>query len=84
MWFKRRNPDFFRGMFAFARRRGGSSRRGAGRFGLGRSKSRLRGDDIKVVTTDMNGLRMNAMAMNGGQDRNVFREEMRRQERARY
>ncbi|KAK0620123.1 hypothetical protein B0T14DRAFT_224262 [Immersiella caudata] len=83
VWFKRRNPDFFRGMFAFARRRGGS-RRGGGRFGLGRSKSRLRGDDIKVVTTDMNGLRMNAMAMNGGQDRNVFREEMRRQDRARY
>ncbi|KAK0641345.1 hypothetical protein B0T16DRAFT_380051 [Cercophora newfieldiana] len=87
VWFKRRHPDFFRGMFAFNRRRfgrrGGNS--GGGRFGFGRSKStRLRGDDIKVVTTDMNGLRMNAMAMNGGQDRNVFREEMRRQERARY
>lgn len=90
VWFKRRHPDFLRDVFAFRRRRwpkqrGGNGSGGAGRFGFGRSKSqRLRGEDIKVINTDMNGLRMNAMAMNGDRDRNVFREEMRRQERARY
>jgi len=98
VWFKRRHPDFFRGFMSRFRRRLparrvvapplGGNVGGAGRFGLpGRSKSkisRLRGEDIKVVTTDMNGLRMNAMAMNGDRDRNVFREEMRRQERARF
>jgi len=89
VWLKRRHPDFFRRIFTFGRGRigwrGGNSGKSRGRFGLGRSKSsRIRGDDIKVVTTDMNGLRMNAMAMNGGQGRNVFREEMRRQDSARY
>lgn len=57
----------------------------AGGFTAGRSKSqRIRHQDIKVVTTDMNGLRMNAMAMNGDRDRNVFREEMKRQDRGRF
>ncbi|KAK5658366.1 hypothetical protein OQA88_2342 [Cercophora sp. LCS_1] len=87
VWFKRRNPDFLRNMFAFRRRRyNPRTERSGGRFGLGlgRSRSQIRGQDIKVVTTDMNGLRMNAMAMNGGQDRNVFREELRRQDRTRF
>ncbi|KAK3988498.1 hypothetical protein QBC44DRAFT_292737 [Cladorrhinum sp. PSN332] len=43
---------------------------------------RIRGQDIKVVTTDIDGLRMNAMRLAGG-GRNVFREEMMRQERSR-
>ncbi|KAK4463924.1 hypothetical protein QBC42DRAFT_322503, partial [Cladorrhinum samala] len=45
---------------------------------------RIRGEDIRVVTTDINGLRMNAMRMAGGGvggSGNVFREELRRQER---
>ena len=67
---------------------------------------RIRGEDIRVVTTDINGLRMNAMRMAGGGvgggmmggggtggygegafiraegSGNVFREELRRQERS--
>ncbi|KAK0715104.1 hypothetical protein B0H67DRAFT_644892 [Lasiosphaeris hirsuta] len=82
VWFRRRHPDFGRGWFTF--RRGGRWRGGAG-YGVGRSKSqRVRGQDIKVINTDINGLRMNAMAMNGDRDRNIFREEMRRQERFRF
>ncbi|KAK4225376.1 hypothetical protein QBC38DRAFT_368820 [Podospora fimiseda] len=49
---------------------------------------RIRGQDIKVVTTDINGLRMNAMRLAGGGvgegETNVFREEMMRQERLRF
>ncbi|KAK3353318.1 hypothetical protein B0T25DRAFT_607531 [Lasiosphaeria hispida] len=82
VWFRRKHPDFGRGWFTF--RRGGRWRGGGG-YGVGRSKGqRLRGQDIKVINTDMNGLRMNAMAMNADRDRNIFREEMRRQERARF
>ena len=62
---------------------------------------RLQGKEIKVVTTDLDGLRMNAVRMaeaergwgggGGGMglglglgpDGNVFREEVRRQERMR-
>ncbi|KAK4183447.1 hypothetical protein QBC35DRAFT_518203 [Podospora australis] len=49
---------------------------------------RLQGKDIRVVTTDINSLRMNAVKMAGnggfgGGGPNVFREEMRRQERVR-
>ncbi len=88
VWFKRKHPDFGRGFFTFRRRQrwaGGGDGGGRG-YGIGRSKSqRLRGQDIKVVTTDINGLRMNAMAMNGDRGgSNVFREEMRRQDRARF
>jgi len=83
VWFKRRHPDFVRNLFSFRRRPSWPRPRG---FGIGRSKSqRLRGEDIKVINTDMNGLRMNAMAMNGAlnaeRDRNLFREELRRQDR---
>jgi hypothetical protein len=84
VWVKRRYPDFWRNFLSFR------FRRWPGRGGkFGRSKSqKLRGQDIKVINTDMNGLRMNAMAMNGAlnaeRDRNVFREELRRQDKSRY
>lgn len=68
--------------------------RAASGYGQGRSQRQrmgggggggLRGKDIKVVTTDIQGLRMNAVNMMAGQNqqqgRNVFREEVRRQER---
>lgn len=99
VWFRRRHPDFGRGFVQVClgrrwRRRqrwprqgpsGGAVGGAAGGFTAGRSKSqRIRHQDIKVVTTDMNGLRMNAMAMNGDRDRNVFREEMKRQDRGRF
>ena len=99
VWFKRRQPDFGRGLFALFDRCGARRERGGGMgmaengvgavegkgYGVGRGRSqRLRGQDIKVINTDLQGLRMNAMAMYGDQDRNVFREEMRRQERVRF
>jgi hypothetical protein len=62
---------------------GGGGGRG---YGIGRSRSqRVRGQDIKVVTTDIAGLRMNAMAMNGERGgSNVFRDEVRRQDKMRF
>ncbi|KAK1752235.1 hypothetical protein QBC47DRAFT_405439 [Echria macrotheca] len=91
VWVKRRYPDFWTNLMSFRFRRWPAGRGGGGGRGgmFGRSKSqKLRGQDIKVINTDMNGLRMNAMAMNGAlnaeRDRNVFREELRRQDKSRY
>ncbi|KAK4177091.1 hypothetical protein QBC36DRAFT_327766 [Triangularia setosa] len=95
MIYKRRHPSFKIGAMV----RGWMNRSGRGGFGglkasgygQGRSQRQriggggLRGKDIKVVTTDIQGLRMNAVNMMAGQGqqqgRNIFREEVRRQER---
>ncbi|KAK0744891.1 hypothetical protein B0T21DRAFT_380995 [Apiosordaria backusii] len=82
MIYKRRHPSFKIG----EKVAGWMSRSGRGGFEDGGGG--LSGKDIKVVTTDIQGLRMNAVNMMAGgggntgqQGRNVFREEVRRQER---
>ncbi|KAK4652276.1 hypothetical protein QC762_609695 [Podospora pseudocomata] len=98
MVYKRRHPSFKVGEMVTnwmgrSGRGGFGGLRAASGYGQGRSQRQrmggggggLRGKDIKVVTTDIQGLRMNAMNMMAGQNqqqgRNVFREEVRRQER---
>ncbi|KAK4199229.1 hypothetical protein QBC40DRAFT_329647 [Triangularia verruculosa] len=94
MIYKRRHPSFKVGAMV-AGWMGRSGRGGFGGlkssgYGQGRSQRQrmgggLSGKDIRVVTTDIQGLRMNAVNMMTGQSqqqaRNVFREEVRRQER---
>lgn len=108
--FKRRNPGWslreaiVKGVPGMLRRKMRPARQaGIGGGVATHAGKRIRGEDIRVVTTDINGLRMNAMRMAGGGvgggmmggggygegafirgqgGGNVFREELRRQERS--